>query len=348
MLRKEFHFKELTIGLGAFALVFLCSWFISGCSPTSEKEIPLKKDASVFKTVAKEVAKEAPKKEEKKDLYEGDKADIKALIDSKSVLDFTGLKGVINGKWVKKTKSKTMMLEFTKKSIELTSIDWLDRRVNVGKYEIKSDLLHLTDDNGRNIIYGLEFLSDGELSIRPEDKNSINYFSDLSGHWQRVSLPIGELTSLEKGPIADAKKQVQKIEIKLNKAEGILESALSDRDELAGKLRSYGVNSAADLKDNIRGQRVADNLAKIAGEIDGLERQLASIESELLKAKTIVRRMEQEAAGISETEMRMLAQQLREVEDRTDGIRATPANAIDIDKAVEKALKAQGRPKKTK
>ena len=66
MLRKEFQFKELTIGLGAFALVFLCSWFISGCSPTSEKEIPLKKDASVFKTVAKEVAKEAPKKEEKK------------------------------------------------------------------------------------------------------------------------------------------------------------------------------------------------------------------------------------------------------------------------------------------
>ena len=63
MLRKEFQFKELTIGLGAFALVFLCSWFISGCSPTSEKEIPLKKDASVFKTVAKEVAKEAPKKE---------------------------------------------------------------------------------------------------------------------------------------------------------------------------------------------------------------------------------------------------------------------------------------------
>ena len=262
-----------------------------------------------------------------------------------SELDFTGLKGVINGKWANKTKA-SHRIEFTAKSIEESRGYSSSHRV--GKYEIKSDLLHITDDYGRTITYGLEFLSDGEISIRPENKTSVNWFSDLSGHWQRVSLPIGEMTSLEKGPIADAKKQVKKIEIKLNKAEEILESALSNRDELASKLRSYGVNSAADLKDNIRGQRVADNLAKIAGEIDGLDRQLALLESELLKAKTIVRRMEQEAAGISETEMRMLAQQLREVEDRTDGIRATPANAIDIDKAVEKALKAQGRPKKTK
>ena len=324
MQRKGFLYQELTIGLGAFALVLFmcpCSWLFRGCeSPPKGIE-----KSEVYKSLMKEEYIKSP--------------------IPKSNLDFTGLKGVINGKWVNKT-NEHHRLEFTAKSIE--ELQQYRSSPIVGKYEIKSELLHITDEDGRIIIYGLEFLSDEEISIRPEKKLSYNDFYHLTGHWQRVSLPIGEKLSLEKGPIADAKRQVQKIEIKLSKIEGILESALTDRDELAGNLRSYGVNSAADLKDNIRGQRVADNLAKIAGEIDGLERQLASIESELLKAKTIVRRMEQEAAGISETEMRMLAQQLREVEDRTDGIRATPANAIDIDKAVEKALKAQGRPKKSK
>ena len=53
--------------------------------------------------------------------------------------------------------------------------------------------------------------------------------------------------------------------------------------------------------------------------------------------------MEREQAGISEEEMRKLAEQLREVEERTDGVTSTPTTPLDIDAAVEKALKAKPR-----
>jgi hypothetical protein len=54
--------------------------------------------------------------------------------------------------------------------------------------------------------------------------------------------------------------------------------------------------------------------------------------------------MEQEQAGLTEKEMRSLALQLREVEDRTDRS-SLPLTPIDVDSAVEKALKATNSPK---
>lgn len=319
--------RKGTVWLGVFALPFLLfcmcpfSWLFRGCGSSSEVENP--------KGIAKAGAPILPPSTKT------------AKGKSEAGHDFTGLKGVLIGKWVRKTDS-SVTLDFTGKSVEL-------KNSRVGKYEIKGELLHITDTDRDLIVYGLEFLSEGEILLRTDARYSSSYFGGLDGHWNRVSLPKGmENPSVEKGPIAEAKSQVRKIELKLAKVEAILESALKDRDELASKLRLYGVKAPADLKNNIRGKGVADNLVKIAGEIEGLERQLVLLDTELLNAKTIVRRMEREQAGLSEEEMRNLAQQLREVEERTDGIRATPANAIDIDDAVEKALKAEGRPKKNK
>jgi hypothetical protein len=54
--------------------------------------------------------------------------------------------------------------------------------------------------------------------------------------------------------------------------------------------------------------------------------------------------MEQEQAGLSEAEMLSLALQLKEVTDRTDGP-SLPLTPIDVDSAVEKALKSASIPK---
>jgi len=233
-------------------------------------------------------------------------------------------------------------MEFTGKSIEFKELGFVD---DVGKYEMKDDLLQITDRNGVVNIYGLEFLSDGEIALRPEKLKNGTDFNDLQGRWQRISLPTGrDPAPLGKGPLADAKRQVQQVEQKESKLETLLETANADRDELVAKLRAVGVESTADLKGNFRGQRLAENVAKIAAEIDGLERQLASIDSELLKAKALVRRMEREEAGVSEDDMRRLAEQLKEVEERTDGMAPTPTTPLDVDSAVEKALKAPPRP----
>lgn len=264
-------------------------------------------------------------------------------------MDFTGLRGVLAGQWIMKD-TEGVFLDFTEKSIERKKANqYMETGFEraTGKFEMKSELLHITDEYGREIAYGLEFLSDSEISLRPEQLSKSpgeresygNFFGSLQGRWQRISIPLGyQPTPVASGPIADAKRQVQKIEQKLTKLESVLNSALADRDDLAAKLRSLGVNSPADLKNNVRGMRLAENVVKLASEIDGLEQQLALIDGELLKAKSIVRRMEREQAGLSEDELRNLATQLREVEERTDGT-PLPVTPLEIDVAVERALK---------
>jgi len=253
-------------------------------------------------------------------------------------LDFTGLRGVLAGKWRKVEEStaysEPAVMDFTEKSVEETRHGF----THVGKYVVKDELLTFTDRDGDANDYGLEFVNDGEIALRPEKVMDGTDFNDLSGRWKRISSPPNRIVpKLDTGPIADAKRQVQRIEQKLTKLESVLNSALSDRDDLAAKLRSLGVNSPADLKNNVRGMRLAENVVKLASEIDGLEQQLALIDGELLKARSIVRRMEREQASLPEEELRNLATQLREAEERTDGT-PLPVTPLDVDAAVEKAL----------
>jgi hypothetical protein len=262
---------------------------------------------------------------------------------------FRGLHGVLDGKWQKienedeKRAWATTFLDFTEKSVEETN---KIGRNHVGKYLLKDGLITFTDAEKDVSVYGLEFISNSEIALRPESvkNNLVVNFSWLSGRWKRISLPPNRTAlSQDSGPVADAKKQVQKIEVKLAKLEAIQKAALADRDDLAARLRSVGVNAVGDLKGNIRGQRIAENIAKLATEIGNRERQLAVIDGEILKAKSLVRRMEQEQAELSEDEMRNLALHLREAEERTDGP-SLPITPIDVNAAVENALKSTPGP----
>jgi hypothetical protein len=249
-------------------------------------------------------------------------------------LDFTGLRGVLPGKWKKTSGDSSDIIDITEKTIEENHFHY------VGKWEKKGDSLYITDDHGQQSIYVLEFVSDAEIALSRESEHNWLGFGYLAGRWKRISLPPSDIASSDPAPVADAKRQVKRIEEKVAKLESLLKATQADRDDLVAKLRAVGVNTPADLKDNIRGQRLAENLAKIATEIDGMERQLGLLDSETLKAKSIVRRMEMERAGISENEMQQLAQQLREVQERTDGVASTPTTPLDVQAALEKALKA--------
>jgi hypothetical protein len=261
-------------------------------------------------------------------------------------IDFSGLRGVLPGKWKyvdNSNYSDPKFLDFTERSVELTSYGKY-----VGKYDLKDDILTITNESLKVNAYGLEFVSDGEIALRPEGMRNYTIFGHLSGRWRRVSLPPNQSSSSQfSSRVADAKKQFQNVENKLAKLQAIQESALADRDDLAARLRDVGVNSTADLKGNIRGQRIAANIVKVATEIEGRERQLMLIEGEVIKAKSLVRRMEQEQAGFSEDEMRKLALHLREAEERTDGP-SLPITPVDVDTAVELALKSTPKSKKSK
>ena len=147
-------------------------------------------------------------------------------------------------------------------------------------------------------------------------------------------------TAPDTSPIAQAKQRVQRIEEKVIKVELLQRQAKQERDEMVAKFRDLGIESATDLKKNPRGQRMAENLAKLSAEIDGMDSQLATIDTELLKARSIVRRMEREQAGISDDEMRQLSQQLQEAEARTDTA-PRPITPLDVEAAVEAALKGR-------
>lgn len=258
-----------------------------------------------------------------------------------SKLDFTGLRGVLAGKWEKKGE-KNERLQFTEKSVEFNH--WYD--TDVGKFERKDDLLAVTDRAGAVNVYGLEFVSDGEIALRPEKVKNGTKFNDLAGQWRRVSLPPGgDPAVLGTGPVADAKRLVRKVEALLVKNEARQKAALAELEGWAAKLRAVGVNSPADLKGNTRGRRIGENMVTLASEIEGRDQQLADLDTALLKANSLVRKLESEEATLTDAERRALAVQLRDVDERTDRV-PLPVTPLDVDAAVEKALKAT--PKKSK
>jgi hypothetical protein len=141
------------------------------------------------------------------------------------------------------------------------------------------------------------------------------------------------------GPLVDARERVKKFEKKRAALQALLDKALGDRDELVEKLREAGVEKAADLKGNSRGQQLAGSLQRLTVEIDGVERSIAVIDKAIVEAQSVARRLERERAGISDDEMRKLAEQLREAEERTDGAAPLPLTPLDVEAAFDKALK---------
>jgi len=192
--------------------------------------------------------------------------------------------------------------------------------------------------------YKPEFTTEDEMLLLHVSGKTYRGFGLLEGRWKRIT------PQQSTGPIAEAQRQVEMIEQKVAKLESVLQTTLADRDELASKLRSVGVNSPTDLKINVRGRRLAEDAVTLAKEIEELELQLADIDSELLKAKSIVRRMEREQAELTAQEMESLALQLRQAEERTDAT-PLPVTPLDVDAAVEKALygsAGQATPKQSK
>lgn len=211
----------------------------------------------------------------------------------------------------------------------------VSRTYDIEKYTDRS--IRLKKEPLGQVVIEFEFATDNEfIAIY---KCEWNNQPKIQGRFRRA-IPRTPATTPDTSPITVAKQQVSRIEEKLRKVESLQREAQKERDEMVAKLRELGIESAADLKKNPRGQRIAENLAKIAAEIEGMDSQLASIDTELLKARSIVRRMEREQAGISDDEMRSLAQQLREAEARTD---AAPRliTPLDVSAALEAAFKAR-------
>lgn len=268
----------------------------------------------------------------------------------------TQLAARLAGEWVSKDDetvtvfftdgTNKLVYSYTEK-VKLPMQSRLDPPVYTGEMRKHSDTYEIESFDSSSIkmkkqplgqvLIEFEFVSDDEFIAiyKCEWDNAPR----LKGRFRRA-VPRPTAPDLDSSPIAVAKKQVERIEQKLLKVETLQRQAQQERDEMVAKLRDLGIESATDLKRNPRGQRMAENLAKLSAEIDGMGSQLATIDTELLKARSIVRRMEQEQAGITDDEMRQLSHQLREAEAKTDTA-PRPITPVDVDAALEAAFKAR-------
>lgn len=265
------------------------------------------------------------------------------------------------GKWeLLDGKFKGTTADFTSggKVVAKLKHEWMPSEDRIATYSANGTVLRIESGQGDlsdSVTIEVEFPTPDAIVMVVKDGHAFG-FDEFGGRWQRVGGPPiapnfrnsdhgGE--SFDQKPndppaLAEAKQRLRSFEQKRAKMEPLLEKAMADRGDLVAKLREVGVNSPADLKGNIRGQRLAESVQKVTTEIGGLEKQIALLDSAILDANSVIRRMEREAAGISEDEMLKLAEQLRDVEDRTDGSRL-PITPIDVDAALADAFKE--RPK---
>lgn len=171
---------------------------------------------------------------------------------SQQALDFTGLRGVLAGKWELKEEQEYRAkptLDFTEGNTVFLKRCGSEK---VAKYDFKAGVLTITtewdgirragatlkpkskeqkDQPPNEYVYGVEFRSDGVVSLRLDRSGDGFDWFQLAGQWRRISLPPGkDVAQLGTGPIADAKRQVKRIEQKEAKLESLLKTALADPD----------------------------------------------------------------------------------------------------------------------
>lgn len=251
----------------------------------------------------------------------------------------------LSGEWVSKD-DETVKLYFTNGTNKLVYSDIGERTYdftssNERSITIKAEKINYgwgSNNEPFNLVIEIEFVSDNEIMVIYPEVSNVRPV--IKGRFRRTIPLPPKSPPPDTSPIAVAKQQVSRIEQKLLKVETLQRQAQQERDEMVAKLREMGIESATDLKMKPRGQRMAENLGKLAAEIEGMDSQLATIDTELLKARSIVRRMEREQAGISDDEMRDLSRQLRDAEARTDSAPRliTP---LDVNAALEAAFKGK-------
>jgi hypothetical protein len=224
----------------------------------------------------------------------------------------------------------------------------------IANYRAEPNRLIFSDKYGNTLRYDIGQLSDSELLL---GSHVLHYVGGLSvlqgaytfleGRWRHESDTPDGAVALGTGPVADANRLVRKVEALLAKNEAKQKAAVAERDGWAAKLRAVGVHTPADLKGNARGRVIAENMVTLANEIEGRDRQLADLDAALLKANSLVRRLESEEATLTDAERRALAGQLKDVDERTDRV-PLPVTPLDVEAAVEKALKATTPSKKSK
>lgn len=257
----------------------------------------------------------------------------------------------LSGEWVK-TDTPTTTLYFTKASnkmvysfkerVKLPGGSRLDPPVYTGEerqnsrtfdFQVAGDKAIKFKAPLGDVLIELEFTSDEEFMAiyKSEWNNELK----VQGQFRRKNAGVA------KTPSNDAQSRIDRFEQKRERLQALLEKATLDQKGVVQKLKNAGVKTPADLKGNPQGQRLAELLQKVTMEIDGLERQITTLDAAILDAKAIARRLERDKVGISEDEMEKLGLQLRELEERTDGVSARPTTPLDIEAAFQRAMKKQ-------
>ena len=201
-----------------------------------------------------------------------------------------------------------------------------------GKYSLVGDRFTAGPKPWSWSRYRVEFLSKDEMALTAAGELGGNCgFEQLVGRWKRLAAD-------NDGPVEEAGRRVLAMQANLAKMRELLRLASDDRKSSIEKLTRMGIRSASDLAGNPRARQVAKDVAMLTSEMESLESRVAKADSELLEAKSLVRRLEEDKATLKEEDRHDLLTKLREVESRSS-VRPPSMGLLDVEEAVERGLR---------
>lgn len=115
-----------------------------------------------------------------------------------------------------------------------------------------------------------------------------------------------DMESIKQGQLAKADAQITKLDEKRQRLLPLLEAAVNEKAVLIEKLRDAGIRAASDLQTTPSARSIVSALQKLDSDIRSLQAALGRADEGITYANAIKRRIEQEAAGVSNEELSAL------------------------------------------
>ena len=221
-----------------------------------------------------------------------------------------------------------------------------NENTEVGVYSVGSSTLSIRKGDTSEYFsaeYDVEFRTENEiLLVLTEDGLQQEQFQELSGSWQRVGVTasVEDIASLDNaGRAAAIQTQIKNLQQRRASIQEFIDKAVADKSGLIARLKQSGVNSSSDLKANPAARQIAQNLVRLTGEIQSLQRDALRLDEAIGKAESLVRRIGQSQVAISSDEFASLTGELLTAAEIQDGVGAnSPPDPISLESLLDKAL----------
>lgn len=233
----------------------------------------------------------------------------------------------IVGKWV----DERATLEFTDGGKVILTKD-SSSKPTFGSYRLDGTRLFVEGD--RLGFYTVEFRSANELLVVAEYEER-----ELEGRWTKEGATQPSPSMPNAGRMTAIQSQITDLQRRRASLQELIDKALAEKTELVAQLKQAGVNTSSDLKTNPAARQIAQNLVRLTGEIQSLQRDAMRLDEAIGKAESLVRRIEQSQVAVSSDEFASLTGELLTAAETHDGSAANaPLDPLSLEAMLDESL----------